>query len=301
MFELGQLRCFVAVAEELHFSRAALRLNMTQPPLSRQIQLLEHALGVRLFDRTRRSVRLTSAGRAFLAEARYLLQRAEGAALAARRAGRGDAGSVVIGFISAASYGFLPRIVALAHAELPDVELVLKEMHTVEQVEDLTARRIDLGLVRLPLDRRGVEALRVVREPFVLALPRGHALAARRRALTIRALDGERFIMFGSAMGPTFHELLTGLFRSAAVMPDIVQHVGVTHTALALVGAGVGLALVPESAQSLRFDGVVFRPIDLGPGIAAELHMIWRPDNENAALPAVRDLILRGCGAPRRN
>jgi len=293
MFELSQLRQFVAVAEELHFGRAAARLNMTQPPLSRQIQLLEHALRVRLLDRTTRSVRLTSAGRAFLPEARRLLQHADGAGIAARRAARGDAGSVAIGFISAATYGFLPRIVSLARAELPDVDLNLKEMQSVEQIEELTSGRIDLGMVRLPPDRRGIEAARVVREPFVLALPRDHKLASRRR-LSPRALHGERFIMYAPAEGPGFYELLLGLFRSAAITPDYVQHIGRTHTILALVGTGMGLALVPESAQNLHFDGIVFRPMELGSGVAAELYAVWRPDSENAALPAIRELVLRG-------
>ena len=128
MFELSQLRCFVAVAEELHFGRAAQRLNMTQPPLSRQVQLLERILGVVLLDRTSRSVRLTPAGRSFLIEAKRILRLAESAALATRRIGKGDAGRVAIGFTAASGYSFLPNLVDLARTKLPNVDLALREL-----------------------------------------------------------------------------------------------------------------------------------------------------------------------------
>jgi DNA-binding transcriptional LysR family regulator len=148
MFELSQLRCFVATAEELHFGRAAQRLNMTQPPLSRQVQLLERILGVTLLDRTSRSVRLTPAGRAFLLEARRILRLAESAALATRRIASGDAGQIAIGFTAASGYNFLPQLVILSNARLPNADLTLREMVTREQVEALLTGRIDIGLVR---------------------------------------------------------------------------------------------------------------------------------------------------------
>ena len=141
MFDLNQLRCFVAVAEELHFGHAAERLNMTQPPLSRQIQLLEQGLDVKLLDRTSRSVQLTPVGRAFLSEARRVLRLAEGAAMTAKRIARGEAGSITIASSGASSYGFLPRLVTLATAEMHDVDLVLLEMVTTAQVEALAANR----------------------------------------------------------------------------------------------------------------------------------------------------------------
>ena len=141
MFELSQLRCFVAVAEELHFGRAAARLNMTQPPLSRQVQLLEHALDILLLARTSRSVQLTPAGRAFLPDARRILQLADGAGLTARRVARGEAGSIMLGCTAAASYGLLPRLVAFTTAQMPGIDLVLKEMVTAEQMEALAVRR----------------------------------------------------------------------------------------------------------------------------------------------------------------
>jgi DNA-binding transcriptional LysR family regulator len=260
MYELSQLRCFVAVAEDLHFGHAAARLHMTQPPLSRQVQLLELALDVRPLERNSRSVRLTPAGRAFLPEARRILRLAEEAALVAKRVARGEAGSVTIGFTAGASYDFVPRLVSLASAELPDVDLVLKELVTRDQLEALSSNRIDVGLVRLPVDRRGLELVCVAREPLLIGLPSGHPLATG-RDLTIRDIDRQPFIMYSPGEGRYFYDLLASVFRSADVMPNYVQYISQTHTILALVSAGLGLALVPESARKLQFDGIVLRPI----------------------------------------
>lgn len=292
MFELNQLRCFVAVAEDLHFGRAAERLNMTQPPLSRQIQLLEHALDVRLLDRTSRSVRLTPAGRAFLPEARRILRLAETATLAAKRIARGEAGTLTLGFTAGASYGFVPRLVALATTELPDIDLVLKEMTTADQMEALTFNRIDLGLVRLPIDRRGVEVMCVLREPLLIALPQDHALATD-RDLTLNDIDRQPFIMYSPTAGRYFYDLLASLFRAADIMPSYVQYTSHPHTTLALVSAGLGMALVPESARSLNFAGVVFRPLRSAPKMFSELYLVWKRNSENPAVQIFRDLVLQ--------
>ena len=157
MFELAQLRCFTTVATELNFRRAAERLNMTQPPLSRQIQLLEHSLGVELFSRNTRSVALTAAGRAFFIEAQALLERAQQATIAARRFAEGDIGSVTISFVGSAVYEFLPKVIAEARLNQPNVKVALTEMNTFQQHEALRARRIDLGIVRAPLLQPGYE------------------------------------------------------------------------------------------------------------------------------------------------
>ena len=140
LFELRQLRCFVAAADELHFGRAARRLNMTQPPLSRQIQLLEHALGVRLFERSSRNVALTSAGRVFLLEARRILRLSESAALATRRVASGEAGTVTIGFTAASGYSYLPRLITLCRERLPNITIHLKEMVSADFDEDRSDR-----------------------------------------------------------------------------------------------------------------------------------------------------------------
>ncbi|MCG6575991.1 LysR family transcriptional regulator [Pseudomonas sp. AF32] len=288
MFELAQLRCFTTVATELNFRRAAERLNMTQPPLSRQIQLLEHHLGVELFTRSTRSVALTAAGRAFFIEAQNLLEQAQQAAVAARRFAQGDIGSVTISFVGSAVYEFLPKVIAEARLKQPQVKIVLSEMNTYQQHEALRARRIDLGIVRSPLLETGYATECLVREPFVLAVPAGHPLA-RAESVNVQDLDAQPFLMYSHSAYPPFNELLTGMLRSARVAPQFVQWLGSSLTILALVNAGMGLALVPRCATSVVFKQVVFREIDLGEGVQSELHLVWREDNDNPAFTMLLD------------
>lgn len=297
MFELAQLRCFTTVATELNFRRAAERLNMTQPPLSRQIQLLEHHLGVELFTRSTRSVALTAAGRAFFIEAQNLLEQAQQAAVAAKRFAQGDIGSVTISFVGSAVYEFLPKVIAEARLKQPQVKIVLSEMNTYQQHEALRARRIDLGIVRSPLLETGYATECLVREPFVLAVPVGHPLAST-DSVSVEDLDGEPFLMYSHSAYPPFNELLTGMLRSARVAPQFVQWLGSSLTILALVNAGMGLALVPRCATSVVFRQVVFREIDLGEGVQSELHLVWRQDNDNPAfamlLEGIRGAVREG-------
>ncbi|WVV49197.1 LysR substrate-binding domain-containing protein [Pseudomonas sp. NA13] len=297
MLELAQLRCFTTVATELNFRRAAERLNMTQPPLSRQIQLLEHHLGVELFTRSTRSVALTAAGRAFFIEAQNLLEQAQQAAVAAKRFAQGDIGSVTISFVGSAVYEFLPKVIAEARLKQPQVKIVLAEMNTYQQHEALRARRIDLGIVRSPLLETGYATECLVREPFVLAVPAGHPLASA-EAVSVQDLDGQPFLMYSHAAYPPFNELLTGMLRSARVAPQFVQWLGSSLTILALVNAGMGLALVPRCATSVVFKQVVFREIDLGEGVQSELHLVWREDNDNPAftllLEGIREAVREG-------
>ena len=285
MFELSQLRCFVAVAEELHFGRAALRLNMTQPPLSRQIQLLEHAIEVKLFDRTSRSVVLTQAGTTFLPEARRLLRLSEAAALSAKRAATGQAGTVTIGFTAVSGYDFLPRLIDRFRKAAPDIDLILREMVSAEQIEALAAGRIDLGLIRPPFSRIELHSRCVVREPLLLAAPAGHPLA-RAASVTLADLDRQPLVTYSPYEARYFYDLLATLFTKAGIAPQYVQHISQIHSILGLVKAGLGVALVPQAAANLRFRGVVLRPIKVSPRIV-ELHLAWRRSNANPALPVL--------------
>lgn len=289
MFELSQLRCFVAVAEELHFGRAATRLNMTQPPLSRQVQLLERILGVVLLDRTSRSVRLTPAGRAFLIEARRILRLAESASLATRRIASGEAGRVAIGFTAASGYSFLPKLVELARERLPSVDLALREMVTGEQIEALLTGRIDLGLIRPPLNRPEFDKLRVMTEPLVAALPSGDPRLDK-AVVSLGDFDALPMIMYAPEGAGYFHGMLSGLFDAAGVSPQQVQHMSQIHSILALVHARIGAAIVPEAAMRLHFDGVEFRPLDISPARPVELFVAWRRDNDNPSLKPLLDL-----------
>ncbi|WP_329092822.1 LysR substrate-binding domain-containing protein [Actinomadura citrea] len=284
MFTLTQLANFVAVAEELHFGRAARRLRMTQPPLSRQIQLLENELKVRLFDRTNRSVRLTPAGRAFLVEARRLLQQADHAAMSVRQVSAGEAGTITLGFTAASAHTTLGRVLEAARTALPDVEIVLREMVTRDQVRALAEGGLDLGLVRPPVSDPDLEERPADREPLLAAVPRGHPLAVGDGPVPLADLDGRRFLMYSPVEARYFHELLVSLFREARVSPVYAQYLSQVHSILALVNCGWGLALVPAAAARLRYAGVVFRPVELPDPAPVELSLAWRHGNDNPAL-----------------
>jgi DNA-binding transcriptional LysR family regulator len=298
MFDLNQLRCFVAVAEELHFGRAAARLNMTQPPLSRQVQILERILDVALFERTSRSVRLTPAGQSFLVEARRLLKQAEGAALLARRVAAGRAGAIGIGFTATSAHSCLPDLVAACRRQLPDVTLVLREMVSGDQFEALGNGQIDAGLLRPPVVQAGTASFRVAEERLMAALPEDHPLA-KAPSLSLRDFAGEPFIMYAPYEARYFHDLVIELFARSGLLPDYVQHLSQIHSILALVRAGLGVSIVPEAALHLYSRGVVLRPLDLASPRSAELYIAWRQDNDNPLLPAILD-IARGLAEQHR-
>ena len=290
MFELNQLRCFVAVAEELNFRRAAGVLGMTQPPLSRQIQLLEHATGVTLLHRTTRAVSLTPAGQIFLRSARYLLQVAENAGRDARRAASGERGEVTIAFTAASSYAYVPRLVALIRQRMPDLVLTLREMVTSAQLDALQAGEIDFGLLRPPVARTGIRAIRVHREPLVLALPAEHRLASK-EAIEIAELAGEPLISFPSVEGRYFHDLVAAIYAFAGIAPSRVQYITQTHSIMALVGAGIGVAIVPSAARRLQQFGVVVRDLPTTVPVTADLAIASRTDMQNPSCLALAAML----------
>lgn len=289
MLDLGQVRSFVTVASELNFSRAARRLNITQPPLSRQIKLLEQRLDVTLLERSSRRVVLTPAGLAFLSEAQKLLEQSDAAVTATRRAARGSAGTVKIAFVGAATYNFLPKFISQTRAAAPQIELELVQMETSEQLQAINAGEIDLGLSRPLAGAPHLEHLCVAREAMMLAIPRAHPLAAKRRP-ALDALDGEPFITFSSP-ARYLHDKLAKLMGESRVAPRIVQSMTHSQAILSLVSAGIGLAIVPAGTQNACFDNVVFRPMDLPEECIAELHAIWNPQNQNTLLPEIRRLV----------
>lgn len=291
MFQLSQLRCFVAVATELHFGRAAATLNMTQPPLTRQIQLLEHELGVQLLERAGGSVRLTPAGSTFLLEAEDILRRAQAARLAAQRATRGDAGSITMGFVPPASFALLPRLLAALRSALPEVHPSLREMQTDDQLEALGTDRIDLAVVRPFMPRTYVESAVLLREPMVLAMPSTHRLKGD-GPLPLSSIDGQAFIEYSPSETRYLYEMVAGRLRSEGIAPEIVQSLSHTHTILSLVDAGMGIALVPQSARRLRFEHVLFRLVDDDAALHAELHLAWRRGKHNGLVANVRKALL---------
>jgi DNA-binding transcriptional LysR family regulator len=271
MFEISQLRCFVAVAEELHFSRAAERLNMTQPPLSRQIRLLEHHVGARLLERNSRTVRLTAAGKAFFPEE---------ATFTARRAAKGEQGTLAIGFTSASGYSLLPEVVRRLRERAPGVALNLKEIVSTAQVEALNSGELDLGLMRPHTLNGELESRPLLTEPLMLAVP---ADDANRWPLapTLADLHGRPFVMYSPYEARPFYTMLSERFARAGVVPDVVEHIGQVHTMLALVRAGVGAALIAAGAANLKFDGIVMREMATEP---VEMVCTFRRGNQNPVL-----------------
>ncbi|CAL9336485.1 Hca operon transcriptional activator HcaR [Streptomyces sp. enrichment culture] len=287
MFTLAQLTSFVAVAEELHFTRAAERLNMTQPPLSRQIQLLENELRVQLLDRTNRTVRLTPAGRAFLVEARRILRQSEHATLAVRRVSSGEAGTIAVGFTAASAYSALGGLLDTARAALPGVEILLQELVTRRQLEALSAGSLDLGLIRPSATGTDLCSRTAVREALVAALPEGHPMAVPDGPMPIEDFAGQDFLMYSPIEARYFHELLISIFRAAQVRPVFTQYLTQVHSILALVNGGWGIALVPETAAHMRYGGIVFRQVVLPDPRPVELKLVWRKNNDNPALDAL--------------
>jgi DNA-binding transcriptional LysR family regulator len=282
--ELRQLRYFVAVAEELHFRRAAERLHISQPPLSQQIRALEDELGVALLIRTRRRVQLTPAGEAFLRDARVLLGELDGAVATARRIDAGQTGRLRVGFVGSALLSIVPGTVERFRASRPGVAIELRERSTVDQLRAVAAGLVDVGLVRPPIDDDGgLRAETVLRERTVAALPAGHPLAALGR-VPLRRLADEPLVLFPRDQAPGFHDLLIGALADTGAGPRVIQYAPEMLTIIGLVAAGTGVSLVPASVSRLALDGVAYRPVTGAP--RSELVAITRADDESALVRA---------------
>lgn len=290
--ELRHLRYFVAVAEELHFGRAAERLGMAQPPLSQQIKALERETGVMLLHRTKRRVELTAAGEIFLQESRQILARADQAVLAARRAARGETGKLVVGFVSSAVYGKVTSIFRLMQVEYPDVSLLLQDLSSVEQVEAMKACRLDVGLVRPPVEADESLITRVIwREPLVVVLPRGHRLVGRQK-IAISELAEEPFLLVNA---PGFLDHLTRICALAGFSPRIVQQARSTPTIVNLIAGGMGISIVPASLRTLHRQGVAYRSLE-PPAPTIELALMWRKNDLSPALRSFLQIAWRVAG-----
>ena len=253
MFTLDQLRAFVAVAEELHFGRAAERLQMTQPPLSRQIQKLERAVGVQLFERDNRKVELTTAGETFLVEARRMLALASGALEQAQRIQAGSAGTVRIGFTATSTFSVLTSLLNRVSESHPDIHLDLFEMVTREQISKLTDGELDLGLARPPFDKSAFASRLLHREELLLAVPSGHRLSHLDRPVSADDLGNEPLIMYSPAEARYFYDLVVRLFPVSS--ENVVHTVSQVLTMLCLVAGGRGIAFVPASSSRSRSPG----------------------------------------------
>lgn len=281
-YSFDQLRGFVAVAEELHFGRAAERLRMTQPPLSRAVQRLESDLGVLLLERGARGVALTPAGAAFLAEARRILVATEGARETARRVAEGAAGTLALGFTALTAVSILPALLRDADTHLPTVRVYLHELVSASQFDALLSGEIDLALVRMQPDAPQLSTRLIHRERLVAAIPADHALAEGRRPLARADLDGVDMIDFSKDGASPLADLVASVLTSVRVRSR--QRVTQIHTMLTLVGAGRGIAVVPESAAAFEMRGVVLRPVTEWEAPVVEVRAAWHAENPRAAL-----------------
>ncbi len=287
--ELRHLRYFVAVAEELHFGRAAARLHISQPPLSMQIRALEESLGVQLLLRTQRRVSLTQAGSVFLDEARQILARTESAMLLAMRASRGEVGNLTIGFISTADYNVLPPLLREFRSRAPDVRLTLHESTTDRQLADLVDGRIDVGFVHPPVEDLRLAYRTIYREPLLAALPASHPLAHARGKIRLAALADTPFILFPRPLAPSLYDAVVSFCRSAGFSPRIDQEAVQMQTIVSLVSAEIGVALIPASLRHLGRTGVVYKAlIERSPD--TEIGIAWRRDDPRAMLQLVLDI-----------
>lgn len=280
--ELKQLRYFVAVGEELHFGRAAKRVNISQPPLSMQIRNLEEELGTALFKRSSRRVELTEPGRVFLEEVHGILDALDKAVGKTRDAAKGYAGRLAIGFMGPAMDSFLPRAIRIFREKHPGIRLVLSEMSTNDQLQALHAGKIRAGFVRIYRNRlKGLDRALVWQEPYVLALPKGDPLS-HEKEVGVGQLKGRSMILFPRKMQPMLYDDIMACFKNEGFEPQIAQEASTKKTTVALVAAGLGLAIVPESSRTLRAEDVVYRPISdparLLPGV--EITLAWRTGDD---------------------
>lgn len=276
IMEIRDIQAFLALAEELHFGRAAQRLHMTQPPLSLRIRKLEEELGVPLFERTSRSVRLTEAGRVFQAQAPRVLESLDRAAHLARAAAAGQAGRLRVGFVGPALDTGFPQCLKRFAQHYPDVRLELEEAVTEALVRALDEDRLDAALVRLHGHRlEGLDTRLYHTDRYLLAVPADHPLAAL-QATGLAALHGEPLILYPRAMQPALHDAMLAAFSAAGAVPRIVQEARSKRATLALASAGLGMALVPASARNAPQPGVAWLEVE-DPLPAVRIHLAWRP------------------------
>lgn len=279
--ELRHLRYFVMVAEELHFGRAAARLQMTQQPLSQQIYQLEAELGVSLFHRTKRRIQLTDAGKVFLKEAHQLLLQAEQSIEKARQAARGEVGRLSIGFSGFATYSVLPKVLQTFQKRFPQVELNLEEMTTSVQIQALLKKQIDLGLMIPPVNDKSLLIELLLQEPLVVVLPETHLLA-KESELALSALADEPFILVPRHLEPGYYDQCISLFQQAGFSPKVVQKASQKQTILGLVSAGMGVSLAPASIRNICRMGVVYT--NLSTPTRVYLAAVWQQQEASSVL-----------------
>ena len=283
--EFRQLRYFVTVAQELHFGKAAERLDITQPALSKQIRVLETDIGVQLFIRTKRTVELTQAGEVFAIQAQQLLNQAAEAIQLAQRTTKGEVGKLTIGFTPTATYTVLPKSIGRFRSLYPQVEIAMLELSTEAQVTALNHNEINLGFLHPPIDRRGLELYPILSEEFVVVLPKQHHLN-QKQLLSLEDLAKEPFILHSRSEGPFLYDGFLKLCRQAGFQPKIAQETNSHQTRICLVAAGMGITFIPTGLQILVSEDLVCKPIKIP--LKLEFAAAWR---SLITIPVLREFL----------
>lgn len=292
--ELRHLRYFVAVAEELNFTRAATRLRTAQPSLSQQIRQLEKSVGVQLLDRSRHHVALTNAGRIFLHQARDILGRVEHASRLAQQAAEGRAGDMSVGTFPSADIRILPALRQLIASRMPDLRLILHSKYTVEPLAGLMSGELDVAFMRGPLQSAELEGIELLRESLVIVLPSHHPLARRKR-IPVRSLDDLPCITLERSLSPALHDTAAALYREAGIRMHAVSSADNVLGHLQMVQEGLGFALLPDSIGALLPQGVTFRPLDCDPQPAVTVVLAWKRGNASRLVREFVQLARRCC------
>jgi len=292
--ELRHLRYFIAVAEELSFTRAAARLRTAQPSLSQQILQLEKSVGVKLLDRSRQHVGLTNAGRIFLQQAKDILARVEHAGRLAKQAADGRAGELSVGTFPSADVRILPALRPLVAEHMPDLRLILHSKYAIEPIAGLESGTLDVAFVRGPLEANGLESVELVREQLVIVLPSHHALA-RRKAIPVKRLDDLPCITMERKLSPPLHDAAASLYREAKIRMHAVSRADNVLGHLKLVQEGLGFALLPDSICALLPPGVTFRPLDCDPIPTVSVLVAWKAGNGSRLVRELVELAQRCC------
>jgi DNA-binding transcriptional LysR family regulator len=309
--ELRHLRYFSTVATELHFGRAAEKLHIAQPPLSKQIQDLETELGFELFTRTKRSVALTPAGQAFLIEVNQIFQQLDRAIDIGRKTSRGELGQISIGFVGSATYNILPVMLQQFRDRYPHVQIKLHELTSDRQLIWLHEGRIDIGLIRPPIVDRDLASQIIFQESLVVVLPIDHHLAMAaslakppHRGIELASLATEPFILFPRELAPGLYDPIIAICQAAGFSPQVVQECIQMQTIVSLVSANMGVSILPASIQEAQRQGVVYKPIrshsfrfaesgDLSVGKLATLAIVWRLNDPSPTMNRLLEIVLR--------
>jgi DNA-binding transcriptional LysR family regulator len=259
--ELRHLRYFIAVAEELHFGRAANRLQISQPPLSQQIKQLETELGLLLFSRTRQRVDLTTAGKSFLQNAYKVMNLIDQACEEAKRVDRGESGQLILAFTGAIAFDLLPTILRAYQEQYPNINIILKQMTTAEQIKSFQKKAIHVGLVVMPVTSESLNIELLHEEPFIVVLPKTHHLAQQKGKVNLANLVNEQFIMTPRNSGEGYYDSIISLCQSAGFIPKKTQEAEELHTVVSFVASGMGIAILPSSIQFLKNDDIVYFPL----------------------------------------